>query len=307
MAKTFVAGRHCLVNYVIIYNNRSFSLVSSLIKPRKQRKSFQHFHKDAMSDESGRIRPTHGDLSIFSCCLLLALCDFSPYLTAACLLLYDCELGLLEKERTESEILDLLFGRPIFLALLLLHRSISAAAHPVFGLTFWVGRKKEIGTPIFSSKRRRNIFCNRLGSIFVSSSGSVIIRTKVVSEPEKLQLSSNLSAAATRELSVSSGFPKYLRFSIPHSGVRGSGSRNRKMKAVLVQNKIAPTICSPEKYPKSWKGEILAEKLGDADSCLTLHLTDNVLREIYEKDNVFEIWTKLEKLIWESPCQTKLI
>ncbi|KAI5669501.1 hypothetical protein M9H77_19354 [Catharanthus roseus] len=27
----------------------------------------------------------------------------------------------------------------------------------------------------------------------------------------------------------------------------------RKMKAVLVQNKIAPTICSPEEYPESWK------------------------------------------------------
>ncbi|KAI5658419.1 hypothetical protein M9H77_27212 [Catharanthus roseus] len=35
----------------------------------------------------------------------------------------------------------------------------------------------------------------------------------------------------------------------------------RKMKAVLVQNKIAPAICSPEEYPESWKGEILKEKL----------------------------------------------
>ncbi|KAI5682476.1 hypothetical protein M9H77_03704 [Catharanthus roseus] len=68
------------------------------------------------------------------------------------------------------------------------------------------------------------------------------------------------------------------------------------MKAVLVQNKIAPAICSPEKYPESWKGEVLFEKLGDAHSCLTLHLTDNVLREIDKKDNAFEIWTKLEKL-----------
>ncbi|KAI5658298.1 hypothetical protein M9H77_27091 [Catharanthus roseus] len=36
----------------------------------------------------------------------------------------------------------------------------------------------------------------------------------------------------------------------------------RKMKAVLVQNKIAPAICSPEEYPESWKDEILKEKLG---------------------------------------------
>ncbi|KAI5678153.1 hypothetical protein M9H77_09103 [Catharanthus roseus] len=49
----------------------------------------------------------------------------------------------------------------------------------------------------------------------------------------------------------------------------------RKIKAVLVQNKIAPAICSPEEYPESWKGETLKEKLGDAHSCLTLHLTDN--------------------------------
>ncbi|KAI5670951.1 hypothetical protein M9H77_11315 [Catharanthus roseus] len=27
----------------------------------------------------------------------------------------------------------------------------------------------------------------------------------------------------------------------------------RKMKTVLVQNKIAPAICSPEEYPESWK------------------------------------------------------
>ncbi|KAI5666425.1 hypothetical protein M9H77_16278 [Catharanthus roseus] len=44
----------------------------------------------------------------------------------------------------------------------------------------------------------------------------------------------------------------------------------RKVKAVLVQNKIAPAICSLEEYPESWKGEILKEKLGDAHSCLTL-------------------------------------
>ncbi|KAI5666630.1 hypothetical protein M9H77_16483 [Catharanthus roseus] len=45
----------------------------------------------------------------------------------------------------------------------------------------------------------------------------------------------------------------------------------RKMKAVLVQNKIAPAICSLENYPESWKGEVLGEKLSDAHSCLTLH------------------------------------
>ncbi|KAI5669731.1 hypothetical protein M9H77_19584 [Catharanthus roseus] len=36
----------------------------------------------------------------------------------------------------------------------------------------------------------------------------------------------------------------------------------RKMKAVLVQNKIAPAIYSPKEYTESWKGEILKEKLG---------------------------------------------
>ncbi|KAI5661892.1 hypothetical protein M9H77_21215 [Catharanthus roseus] len=78
------------------------------------------------------------------------------------------------------------------------------------------------------------------------------------------------------------------------------------MKAVLVQNKIALAICSPEKYPKSWKGEVLSEKLGDAHSCLTLHLTDNVLREINEKDNAFEIWTKLEKLYLGKSLSNKI-
>ncbi|KAI5652997.1 hypothetical protein M9H77_30184 [Catharanthus roseus] len=65
------------------------------------------------------------------------------------------------------------------------------------------------------------------------------------------------------------------------------------MKAVLIQNKIAPAICRPAEYPESWTGETLAEKLSDAHCCLTLHLTNNVLREIDEKDNAFQIWTKL--------------
>ncbi|KAI5677252.1 hypothetical protein M9H77_08202 [Catharanthus roseus] len=63
----------------------------------------------------------------------------------------------------------------------------------------------------------------------------------------------------------------------------------RKIKIVLVQNKIAPAICTPDKYPESWTGEILAENLGNAHSCLTLYLKDNVLREIAEKDNAHEI------------------
>ncbi|KAI5675501.1 hypothetical protein M9H77_06451 [Catharanthus roseus] len=78
------------------------------------------------------------------------------------------------------------------------------------------------------------------------------------------------------------------------------------MKAVLVQNKIAPDICGPEDYPKPWKGEILLEKLVDAHSCLTLHLTDNVLREIDENDNAFEIWTKLEKLYLGKSLSNKI-
>ncbi|KAI5662339.1 hypothetical protein M9H77_21662 [Catharanthus roseus] len=73
--------------------------------------------------------------------------------------------------------------------------------------------------------------------------------------------------------------------------------RRRKMKVVLVQNKIAPAICTPDKYLEFWTGEILAEKLGDAHNCLTLHLKDNVLREINETDNAYEIWTKLENFI----------
>ncbi|KAI5661593.1 hypothetical protein M9H77_20916 [Catharanthus roseus] len=61
----------------------------------------------------------------------------------------------------------------------------------------------------------------------------------------------------------------------------------RKMKEVLVQNKIAPTICSPEEYPESWKGEVLTEKLGDAHSCLILHLIDNVTSAIkYGRDGL---------------------
>ncbi|KAI5677807.1 hypothetical protein M9H77_08757 [Catharanthus roseus] len=43
-----------------------------------------------------------------------------------------------------------------------------------------------------------------------------------------------------------------------------------------------------DKYPESWKGEIFAEKLGDAHSSLTLNLNDSILRVIDEKDNASE-------------------
>ncbi|KAI5665113.1 hypothetical protein M9H77_24436 [Catharanthus roseus] len=80
----------------------------------------------------------------------------------------------------------------------------------------------------------------------------------------------------------------------------------RKIKVVLVQNKIAPAISTPDKYPESWTGEILAEKLGDEHSCLTLHLKDNVLREINETDNAYEIWTKPEKLYLGKSLSNKI-
>lgn len=50
------------------------------------------------------------------------------------------------------------------------------------------------------------------------------------------------------------------------------------------------------KYPKSWNREIVAEKLDLAYSTPTLHLHDNVLREIDKKDATFKIWTRLENL-----------
>ncbi|KAI5659465.1 hypothetical protein M9H77_28258 [Catharanthus roseus] len=92
------------------------------------------------------------------------------------------------------------------------------------------------------------------------------------------------------------------RLPLLNSGIRArrkfdlSGVWCLKVKAILVQNKIAPAICTLYKYPESWTGEILAKKLSDAHSCVTLHLKDNVLREINKIDNAYEIWTKLEKL-----------
>ncbi|KAI5659457.1 hypothetical protein M9H77_28250 [Catharanthus roseus] len=80
----------------------------------------------------------------------------------------------------------------------------------------------------------------------------------------------------------------------------------RKMKVVLVQNKITPAISTLNKYPESWIGEILAEKLGDTYSCLTLHLKDNVLREINETNNAYEIWAKLETLYLGKSLSNKI-
>ncbi|KAI5676795.1 hypothetical protein M9H77_07745 [Catharanthus roseus] len=74
----------------------------------------------------------------------------------------------------------------------------------------------------------------------------------------------------------------------------------RKMKAILVQNKIAHAICNPDKYPESWKGKIFAKKLGDTHSCLTLHLNDNVLREIDKKTMLLKSGQNLKNPIWEN-------
>ncbi|KAI5677403.1 hypothetical protein M9H77_08353 [Catharanthus roseus] len=62
----------------------------------------------------------------------------------------------------------------------------------------------------------------------------------------------------------------------------------RKMKAVLVQNKIALAICSPEEYPESWTGEILKEKLGlTGENLLVIALKVVPNQERKAKKNVF--------------------
>ncbi|KAI5652572.1 hypothetical protein M9H77_29759 [Catharanthus roseus] len=53
----------------------------------------------------------------------------------------------------------------------------------------------------------------------------------------------------------------------------------RKTKTVLVQNKIVPTIYSPEEYLESWKGEILSEKLGSDEEVEHLKAQAQALRD----------------------------
>ncbi|KAI5677505.1 hypothetical protein M9H77_08455 [Catharanthus roseus] len=60
--------------------------------------------------------------------------------------------------------------------------------------------------------------------------------------------------------------------STPATGQQSFGSER-----TFSKRKPKPGLNTPEEYPESWNGEVLKEKLGDAHSCLTLHLTDNVL------------------------------
>ncbi|KAI5673505.1 hypothetical protein M9H77_13869 [Catharanthus roseus] len=68
-----------------------------------------------------------------------------------------------------------------------------------------------------------------------------------------------------------------IRGSIFANFIRFSLSVLQKNESYFSPKQNCTAICTPDKYPKSWTGEILAEKLGDAHSCLTLHLKYNVL------------------------------
>ncbi|KAI5649881.1 hypothetical protein M9H77_35886 [Catharanthus roseus] len=135
---------------------------------------------------------------------------------------------------------------------------------------------------------------------------SVQLEHENVFEEETVRFYVNVTGLITREnfpiTGIRARFFSTNKFNAKYDFVMWCG----KIKAILVQNKIAPAISIPGKYPESWTGEILAEKLVDAHSYLTLHLKDNVLREINETDNAYEIWTKLEKLYLGKSLSNKI-
>lgn len=80
----------------------------------------------------------------------------------------------------------------------------------------------------------------------------------------------------------------------------------KKIKASLVQQKVAPAIGKESEYPKSWKEEIWREKLDTAFSTVILHLVDNVLRQVDGEESAAAIWTKLDKRYMSQSLSNKI-
>jgi len=70
----------------------------------------------------------------------------------------------------------------------------------------------------------------------------------------------------------------------------------KRMKAVLVQMKIAKALEGDKGFPTTMSDADKAEALEMAYSTLILHLSDKVLREVSSETTAAGIWLKLESL-----------
>lgn len=84
------------------------------------------------------------------------------------------------------------------------------------------------------------------------------------------------------------------------------GFWKKKMKALLVQQKVSKALDAPSKLPTSMSDAEKAEMAKIAYSTVILYLADNVLRRVSAIDNVSDLWTKLDELFLSKSLANKI-
>lgn len=79
-----------------------------------------------------------------------------------------------------------------------------------------------------------------------------------------------------------------------------------KMKALLVQQKVAKALLDPSKLPQSLSDSEKEEMQEIAHSLIILHLADNVLRRVSKIEKADALWAKLDELYMPKTLTNKL-
>ncbi|MDO7987387.1 hypothetical protein OC713_02560 [Sweet potato little leaf phytoplasma] len=80
----------------------------------------------------------------------------------------------------------------------------------------------------------------------------------------------------------------------------------KKMKTVLVQQKVAITLADPKEYPEDIKPKEKKEIEEVAFSTVILYLSDNVLRQVHDATTAREVWASLDKIYLTKSLTNKL-
>lgn len=79
-----------------------------------------------------------------------------------------------------------------------------------------------------------------------------------------------------------------------------------KMRALLVQQKVAKALLDPGKLPASMSNAEKEKMQEIAHSSIILHLADNVLRRVNKIEKVADLWAKLDELYMPKTLSNKL-
>lgn len=84
------------------------------------------------------------------------------------------------------------------------------------------------------------------------------------------------------------------------------GLWKQKMKALLLQQKVAKALLDPSMLPTTMTAEQKDEMYEIVFSSIILHLSDNVLRRVSKIEKVTKIWAKLERLYLPKTLTNKI-